>query len=111
MGLKLEEGVYALGAGGLPRETEPLEELLQNAYLRLNLPRGSFPYGRELGSRLHELSLSEEHAREQAISLANEALLEMPGVRAEQAELQENGGIVFTVCTPLGKGEVIYGDL
>lgn len=111
MGLKLEQGVYALGPGGLPREAEPLEELLQNAAMCLNLPRGSFPYGRELGSRLSTLERSGEHAEEQVVSLANEALLELPGVRAEQAVIREDGSVAFAVSTPLGKGEVIYGNL
>lgn len=111
MGLKLQNGVYALKANGLPEETSGLDELLQNAALRLAIPRGSFPYGRELGSGLYRLDQSGEHAEEQAAALANEALMDMPGVLAERAEFQDGGRIVFTVSTPLGKGKVVYGDV
>lgn len=111
MGLKLREGVYALNANGLPEEASGLEELLQNAALRLSIPQGSFPYGRELGSGLQGLDKSGERAEEQAVALANEALMDMPGVLAERAEFQEGGGIVFTVSTPLGKGKAVYGNL
>ncbi len=111
MGLKLENGNYALGPGGMPMEADEAEELLQNAAMRLNLPRGAFPYGRELGSRLGELDPAGDRAEEQAVSLANEALLELPGVLAERAEFLEGGVIRFAVSTPLGKGEAVYGDL
>lgn len=111
MGLKLQAGVYALNANGLPEENSELEELLQNAALRLAIPQGSFPYGRELGSRLQALDRDGGHAEEQAAALANEALMDMPGVLAEQAEFQEGGGIAFTVSTPLGKGRIVYGDV
>lgn len=111
MGLKLRDGVYALNANGLPEENSGLEELLQNAALRLAIPQGGFPYGRELGSRLYGLDRESEHAEEQAAALANEALMDMPGVLAKQAEFQEDGGIAFTVSTPLGEGRIIYGDI
>lgn len=111
MALKLENGVYALGPSGLPTEVSGLEELLQNALLRLSIPRGSFPYGRELGSGLRDLDRTEEHAGERAAALANEALLDLPGVRVRSAKIQAGGAIVFTVETPLGEGEVTYGEL
>lgn len=111
LALKLEKGVYALGQGGLPLENTPLAEALQNAALRLAIPKGSFPYAREWGSRLGEVNPQAEHALEHAVSLAKEALLEAPGVTAESAEFLESGGIRFVISTPLGKGEVIYGDV
>ncbi len=111
MTVKLENGVYALGPGGRPEEISGLDELLQNAALRLTIPKGSFPYGREFGSRLDRLDRQEEHAAEQAVSLANEALLDLPGVSAESAELLETGELCFTLSTPLGKGRVVYGQL
>lgn len=110
MALKLESGSYVLNSSGLPEKAEGLVELLQNALLRLTLPQGSFPYGRELGSRLGELKADENHREERALALANEALLEMPGVRAKQVEFQADGA-AFTLSTPLGEGVVIYGDL
>lgn len=105
MDLKVSMGVHALSPTGLPEKVEGLEELLQNAGLRISLRRGTFPYGRELGSRLYQWNAGEEHAPERAVALANEALLDMPGVRAVQAEEVETG-VVFTIATPLGEGEV-----
>lgn len=109
MSLRVENGVYGL-SGGIPRKVTGLEEALQNAALRLNLRRGSFPYGRRYGSRLHELTGNEEHVEERAVSIANEALLDLPGVTVQAAELVE-GGFRFTVSTPFGTGEVLYGEL
>lgn len=111
MGLQLVRGTYPIDGRGLPMEVTGLPELLQNAALRLNLPKGKFLYGRELGSRLGELDREDGHAREQAVSLANEALMDMPGVKALEAELLENGAIRFQLVTPLGEGEAIYGEL
>lgn len=87
-----------------------LREALENAALRLRLRRSSFPYGREYGSRLHQLDLNAEHVEEQAVALANEALLDLEGVTASGAALSENG-ITFTIETPFGTGEVLYGEL
>ncbi len=107
--IKLKNGGYVLGGNGLPEAVSGKEELLQNALLRLTLPRGSFPYGRQLGSGLSLLDVTKEHAGERALALANEALLDMPGVRAEQVEIREDGSVKFLLSTPLGEGEVIYG--
>lgn len=87
------------------QRAEGLEELLQNACLRMSLRRGAFPYGRGLGSGLWQWDPQEEHALERARALANEALLDMPGVEAVSAEETESG-VKFTLRTPLGEGEV-----
>ena len=105
MDLKVEKGMHTLGPQGLPQQVEGLEELLQNACLRLSLHRGEFPYGRELGSGLHQWEAEGEHAIERALALANEALLDLPGVQAENAAETEDG-VRFTLRTPLGEGDV-----
>ena len=109
MALKLQDGVYALTPAGLPEEITGIEELVQNITLRLNLPLGSFPYGRTLGSRLHTLNPSDEHAVQRAVALAEEALLALPGVKVLGAAIKEGEKIEFTVATPLGERTVIYG--
>ena len=111
MTLKLQGGVYALKASGLPEEIAGAEELMQNIRLRLNLPLGSFAYGRTLGSRLHTLNRAEEHADKRAVALANEALLQLPGVRMTKAVLRDAGKIDFTVATPFGERTVTYGEI
>ncbi len=108
MGLKLVNGDYVVGRNGLLQEASPKEELLQNAAMHLSLARGSFPYGRELGSRLGTLDAHGDHAAEQAVSFANEALMDMPGVRTSSAAVQSDGQIRFAVDTPLGEGEIIF---
>ncbi len=107
MALRLRDGNYVPGPSGLPEEVSGLEELLQNALLRLTIPKGSFPYGRELGSGLGDLDAGAEHAADRAAALAGEALLDMPGVRVARTEFRKDGGIAFTLSTPLGEGEVI----
>ncbi len=107
MALKLKDGVYALNAAGLPEEIGGLEELLQNLALRLNLPQGSFPYDRALGSRLHRLDLTREHAAERARAFAEEALLGLPGVEIAAVAVDADS-VRFTVNTPLGSGEVRF---
>ena len=106
MGLKLIDGTYALQNNGLPEPNTEEEELLQNAQLRLAVRQGSFPYGRTIGSRLAELDRNGEHAEEQAVSLANEALLDLPGVQAEQAAVYSTGTIRVTLSTPYGTSRV-----
>ncbi len=107
MALKLLGGSYALTPQGLPQEISGLELLLQNVSMLLNLKLGAFPYGRELGSRLYTLDLADPHLKERALSLANEALLSLPGVRAKSAEILEKE-IKFEIASPLGDGEVRY---
>ena len=106
MGLKLTNGTYTLQPNGLPAENTEEEELLQNVLLRLTAVQGSFPYGRGMGSRLSALDKGGEHAGEQAVSLANEALLDLPGVQAEQAAILSSGTVRLTVATPFGTKQV-----
>lgn len=104
--MKVEKGVHVLGPTGLPQRVGGLEELLQNACLRISLRRGEFPYGRELGSRLWQWDPEGEHAAERGVALANEALLDLPGVRATGIEKTDEGTAVH-IATPLGEGEVV----
>ena len=106
MGLKLKNGTYTLQKNGLPQTNTEEEELLQNVSLRLSLKQGSFPYDRSLGSRLSRLDREGEHAEEQAVSLANEALLDLPGVQAEEVTVLPGGTLRFTLSTPFGEEQV-----
>ena len=106
MGLKLKNGTYVLQKSGLPQSNTEEEELLQNAELRLSVAQGSFPYGRKIGSRLGRLDRESEHAEEQAVSLANEALLDLPGVQAETVTFLSGGIMRFTLSTPWGEEQV-----
>ncbi len=107
---KVMNGGYVLGANGLPFLVQGKELLLQLARLRLCLRKGKFPYSQEAGSKLWALDLNGEHSRERALALANEALLDLAGVQAESAEIS-GGKIIFRIVTPLGEGEVEYGEI
>ena len=103
-------GDHVPGAGGLPKAVTGLEELLNYVRLSLSVRQGAFPYERTMGSRLHLLDSQEEHALDRAVAMANEALLWLPGVRVTGAAMTE-GGMSFTVMTPLGEGSVELGEL
>ena len=108
MALLLQDGVYVLGPNGLPVEIHGLAALLQDVRLLLELPRGAFPYGPGLGSRLDTLDPAAEHAAERAQALAAEALLELPGVQVTGAAPGPEGSWDVTLSTPLGTGVVRY---
>ena len=104
MDIKWEHGDWALGPGGLPGRVSGLAELLQNAGMRIAMVKGSLPYEPELGSGFWQWDPAGDHALERAVALANEALLDLPGVRATAAQATEHGA-VFTIATPLGEGD------
>ena len=107
MDLKWQPGGIVLGPGGLPQQVGGLEEMLQNVALRLTLRRGSLPYAYGLGSGLSDLDPKEENSGQRAWALANETLMDLPGVRVNQADYQqETGNWFFSVETPLGSGQV-----
>lgn len=109
MTIKLTNGTYET-AGGVPRTITGQEELLQAVSLRLCCKQGAFRYGRAYGSLLHTLELTAEHATEQAVSLANEAILDLAGVTVLSAHIEKTA-LSFTVQTPYGTGEVTYGAI
>lgn len=109
MTIAMKNGTYET-LHGVPRKITGLAEALQNAALRICCKQGSFRYGRAFGSLLHTLSPHAEHAEEQALAMANEALLGSGGVTAT-AVRKENDNFYFTVQTPYGTGEVSYGSV
>lgn len=111
MDMMVKDGDFVPGAGGLPVTVTGLQELLNCVRLSLMVRQGKFPYDRSIGSRLHLLDRQEEHAAERAAAMASEALMWLPGVRVTEAVLRSGGGIIFAVETPLGEGEVRFGEL
>ena len=57
---------HCLGPSGIPQRVSGLEEALQNAALRLRMPRGSIPYAPDLGSGLAGLDPQEENSVQRA---------------------------------------------
>lgn len=100
MDTKITGGDLALGANGLLERIYGLEEMLQQAWLCLSVPKGAFVYDRDFGSRIRG-----ESPPAQLQALAEEALLgrcgaEITGCRVEGQE------VVFTVSAEAGTGEV-----
>lgn len=93
MDIRLDGGDFAVGANGLPASVSGKDELLQRAVIRLTVPRGSFSYDPQLGSRLHTLVMSGTDLSARARELVEEALSMLPELSVEQV-----------ACTPLGGG-------
>lgn len=88
----LKDGQHSPNDRGLPVAISGVEKLLQQALIRLIIPRGSFPYDLELGSRLHQIrSRSNPALEREAASLVQEALrpirgLQLTGIRCDFPE-------------------------
>ena len=110
MDTALSQGDFAVNAGGVPFLIQGEQELLQQAKIRLAVPKGAFCYDTELGSRLYTLNFAEGDKNLRAKELAAEALLELEGVTVTATECQQysNGeGLVrVTLSTPYGAREL-----
>lgn len=94
MDTRLCNGDFAKGENGLPEKIEGVEELLQQAQIRLCIPKGAFVHDPSLGSRLPQLQPAPAEAMEKAaLMYAREALADMPQAEAlgVQVETGENG--------------------
>lgn len=85
MDTALAGGDFSLGANGLPRKISGEEELLQRAAIRLRVPLGRFALQPALGSRLYTLRSETEDKDANALTMAQEALRELPQVWVESA--------------------------
>ena len=78
MDMKWENGGIALGPSGIPQRVSGLEEALQNAALRLRLPRGSIPYAPDLGSGLAGLDPQEENSVQRGLGPGGRGAAPLP---------------------------------
>lgn len=100
----IQNGDFLKNSGGLPVTITGKDALLQEAYLRLQIHRGSFLYDPTLGSRLFEqdrTTLTEEDA----MLLIEEAFAGSKDLRAVRMEVHD-GLVSVTVATPFGNGIV-----
>ena len=88
---KIENGRMGVNALGMPEELFGLDALLQHAYNRLNLLRGSFRYDGKLGCRLPG---AQGVTAEMALRFAQEALLPCPEIAVIGAELYGSTAVV-----------------
>lgn len=100
--IKIENGDLASDVNGRVKEIEGLEEYLQRAFICLKMKRGSFCYQRDIGA--YKDLLETENGTE-LLKEAQAAVAKYPEINIEAAE-EGSDGIIFTVSTPLGNGEV-----
>lgn len=104
MDTKLENGAFVQGTDGNPVAVGGLDELLQQAYISIAIPRGSFAYDRKLGGDRSLLDKYEDPIAG-AEAMAVNALERKKGIRVTGTRLTEQGA-VYEISTPLGKGMI-----
>lgn len=106
----LMDGDFAVNDCGLPLTAAGREELLQRAWIRLRVPKGSFAYDTALGSRLSTLDPAEGDLNTRAREMAEEALGGLADVSVESVSCTPDGAGGMTVYAALrtvyGLGEV-----
>lgn len=84
MDLLLSNGDHALNQRGLPIQIDGNSELVQQAIIRLTVPKGSFELSPDLGSSFSTLlSIPNNRRQEMALQLAKEALVTLQGIRVD----------------------------
>ena len=89
----MRESVYQTNGCGMAVAATGREALIQEAYIRLQMKKGAFVYGREIGSLFYRLREAPEKERVSlAFSYAQAALTPVRDVRVIRAELEPDGG-------------------
>lgn len=92
MELKIRDGDYVAGAGGMVSLTGD-EAMLQRVLFRLTARRGSFPFLESMGSRLHTLGSVRRGQRAAAAKqFVAEALREETELTVTDVTYREDGG-------------------
>ncbi len=100
----LENGTHALDERGLPITITGLRALIQRLLIRLSVRKGSFLPDPSLGSELYRLPCSAgEQNNRLALHYAQQALLQEPGAKVEQAvcRLMEEGSLAVSVTVKI----------
>ena len=109
MDTSIKNGDFETDSTGLPIPIGGQQELMQRAWLRLQVPQGSFCYQPEFGSRLQSLDFSSMNLESESFDAALEALYPLPQVALESVEaVGKDGSVTFrcTVRTAYGRGTV-----
>lgn len=100
MDCKLAAGDQATDSRGLPLTVTGLEEIAQQAAIRLTVRRGSLATLPTMGSQLHQLRRAGNAAlQEDAVAAVREALLPMGDVWAEEITARYEGALDRLVLT------------
>jgi len=99
MDIKITDGDWATDQCGMPIVLSGETEILQRAFLRLRIPKGSFLHDRELGSRFGEINPeSRENADRLAFLFAQRALSSLsPKITVTDAQVDFGEKTVITV--------------
>ena len=109
MDTAIKNGDFFVDEMGLPVQVSGQEELLQRAWLRLQVPKGAFCYQKKFGSRLAELDPQSSDITAKAFDAATEALAELPQVTVRGVSVEETEGqtvFLFQLATRCGEGTV-----
>lgn len=102
----LTDGDFAVNGCGLPLAADGQTELLQRAWIRLRVPKGSFAYDTALGSRLSALDPAQGDLNTRAREMAEEALGGLADVSVESVSCTPDGAGGTVVRAVLG---TVYG--
>lgn len=108
MDTKIENGNFLLNSRGIPETVSGLEAELQRAEIALSIPQGMFRYDGKLGSSI-SLEKQGEHYEERVLAAANEALINLGGIRALKVKLVKEG-IEVELQTVHGVGSIVLED-
>lgn len=91
MELKIENGDYVRGPGGVLETVSGTDALVQRAAMRLAARRGEFVYDAALGSHLDTLKPDSPDAERRAFAMAQDALRPMPEISVLSAHVTTAG--------------------
>lgn len=109
IGIKLENGDYALGKTGNILDVHGEEEIISRALIRLKAKKGGFPLDLSLGSEIY-LSDINKLSYESLFSMVSEALAPIPEIEVSDIEKnidKENQRLYLTIYMKVKKREVI----
>ena len=99
MDIKISDGDWATDDCGMPVMITDETELLQQAFLRLRVPKGAFLHDKNFGSRFAEINPeSRENADRLAFLFAQQALAPLSSkLRVTKAEVESGEKISITI--------------
>lgn len=97
--MKIENGNIVLSSSGIPVTISGEDLTLQKAEILLTVPKGSFIFDRNFGSRIHNMEVSErENPNALLFEYALEVTEKLPGVKIIDAQYTPGRGIVTIAC-------------
>lgn len=97
--MKIENGNIVLSSSGIPVTISGEDLALQKAEILLTVPKGSFIFDRNFGSRIHNMEVSErENPNALLFEYALEVTEKIPGVKIIDAQYTPGRGTVTIAC-------------